>query len=75
MVNIDTDVADDMSDISQEPSAMMPPLMVMSDTSEFMMVTWTGHGALGFFMAGTGDPTRGTLEYPQYPLSICETLF
>lgn len=45
--------------------------MVVSDTSEFMLAIWTGNGALGFFMTGLGDPTRGTLDYPQHPLSIC----
>lgn len=61
----------DWSHVPLEEHSSIRPSLVVSDKSEFMLVVWTGSGALGFFMSGTGDPARGTLEYPQHPISLC----
>ncbi|KAG8944702.1 hypothetical protein FRC04_001601 [Tulasnella sp. 424] len=74
IVNVDAGEALELMEWSQDqslPPQHVKPLMAVSDTSEFMLAIWTGNGALGFFMTGLGDPTRGTLDYPQHPLSIC----
>ncbi|KAG8960758.1 hypothetical protein FRC00_014207 [Tulasnella sp. 408] len=74
IVNLDAGEALELMEWSQDqslPPRHVKPLIVVSDPSEFMLAIWTGNGALGFFMTGTGDPTRGTLEYPQHPLSMC----
>ena len=31
-----------------------------------------GASAMGVFINTNGDPVRGTLEYEEYPVSICE---
>ncbi|KAG9050608.1 hypothetical protein FS837_004133 [Tulasnella sp. UAMH 9824] len=74
IVNVDAGEALELMEWSQDqslPPRHVKPLIVVSDPSEFMLAIWTGNGALGFFMTGAGDPTRGTLDYPQHPLSIC----
>ncbi|KAG9013429.1 hypothetical protein FRB90_006050 [Tulasnella sp. 427] len=74
IVNIDAGEALELMEWSQDqslPPRHVKPLIAISDPSEFMLAIWTGNGALGFFMTGNGDPTRGTLDYPQHPLSIC----
>ncbi|KAG8917630.1 hypothetical protein FRC01_002324, partial [Tulasnella sp. 417] len=74
IINVDVGEALELMEWSQDqslPPRHVKPLIIVSDPSEFMLAIWTGNGALGFFMTGNGDPTRGTLDYPQHPLSIC----
>ncbi|KAG9037771.1 hypothetical protein FRB95_004057 [Tulasnella sp. JGI-2019a] len=74
IINVDAAEALDLMDWSHVPleeNTTIRPILVVTERSEFMLVVWTGNGSLGFFMSGTGDPVRGTLEYPQHPISIC----
>jgi vacuolar protein sorting-associated protein 3 len=48
---------------------ILPHITVVGD-SEFLIVSWTGAGALGVFVNGNGDPVRGTLEWASHPLSM-----
>ncbi|KAG1748343.1 CNH domain-containing protein [Suillus paluster] len=47
-----------------------PHILVISP-SEFLILSWTGGSTLGVFITGEGDPTRGTLQWPAHPVSIC----
>jgi len=60
--------------ISQAEStdgARIRPLINVVSENEFLILSWTGASALGVFITGEGDPVRGTLEWPSYPLGIC----
>ncbi|KAG8888270.1 hypothetical protein FRB99_004130, partial [Tulasnella sp. 403] len=74
IVNVDASEALELMDWSQppEPDPSVRPSIAVSDQNEFMLVVWTGTGSLGFFMSGSGDPVRGTLEYPGQPISISD---
>jgi hypothetical protein len=52
------------------PTFDLRPQMVITGDSEFLLISWTGAGALGVFIKGDGDPCRGTLEWPSYPVSL-----
>ncbi|TFK21824.1 hypothetical protein FA15DRAFT_715834 [Coprinopsis marcescibilis] len=62
--------------ISQGPSPtpIKPKINVISE-NEFLILSWTGSSTLGLFVTGEGDPVRGTLEWPAYPLGICACRF
>lgn len=47
------------------------PHIVVISPSEFLLLSWTGGSTLGLFITGEGDPVRGTLEWPAYPVSVC----
>ncbi|KAG1903119.1 CNH domain-containing protein [Suillus fuscotomentosus] len=47
------------------------PHIVVISPSEFLLLSWTGGSTLGLFVTGDGDPVRGTLEWPAYPVSVC----
>lgn len=55
----------------QQVDFELRPHIVAIGDSEFLLVSWTGENALGVFVKGDGDPSRGTLEWPSYPISIC----
>ncbi|KAG2008615.1 hypothetical protein CC2G_014029 [Coprinopsis cinerea AmutBmut pab1-1] len=60
--------------ISQAPSqdgAKIRPMINVISENEFLILSWTGASTLGLFITGDGDPVRGTLEWPSYPLGIC----
>lgn len=57
----------------QQVDFELRPHIVAIGDSEFLLVSWTGENALGVFVKGDGDPSRGTLEWPSYPISICES--
>lgn len=42
---------------------------------QFIVLTWLGDATFGIFITESGDPCpdRGTLEWPAYPLGICES--
>lgn len=60
--------------INQAPddATLVKPFIVFVGENEFLLLSWTGASTLGVFITGDGDPVRGTLEWPSYPLSICE---
>jgi hypothetical protein len=55
------------------PFEVKPSITVISQ-NEFLILSWTGASTLGLFITGEGDPVRGTLEWPSYPLGICESV-
>jgi hypothetical protein len=60
--------------LSQAPDASIsvkPSITVISE-NEFLILSWTGSSTLGVFITGDGDPTRGTLQWPSHPESVCE---
>ena len=57
----------DASALDFEPN---PNIVVIPGENEFLVTSYTGVGAMGVFLNGQGDPVRGTLEWPEHPLSI-----
>ncbi len=52
------------------------PLMAVIYENEFLLVLSGGDGkALGLFVTAQGEPTRGTIEWPSFPLSIGNLTF
>ncbi len=65
---------------SQDPTPfVVKPLITVisgstsSESTEFLILSWTGSSALGVFITGEGDPVRGTLEWPSYPKAVCKS--
>lgn len=48
------------------------PIITVIGENEFLILSWTGAGAMGVFVTGEGDPVRGTLEWAGYPKAVCE---
>ncbi len=58
----------------ETPSRVRPMITFLgqSDPMEFLLASATGVGSsMGLFISGTGDPVRGTLEWPSHPESLC----
>ena len=48
------------------------PLIVNIIKDEFLLITCSAQGVgIGVFISGTGEPCRGTLQWPSIPSSIC----
>lgn len=47
-----------------------PNIVVIPGENEFLVTSFTGVGSMGVFLNGQGDPVRGTLEWPDHPISI-----
>jgi vacuolar protein sorting-associated protein 3 len=59
--------------ITQAPVPIpLRPSITPVGAAEFLILSWTGVSALGVFITGTGEPVRGTLEWPAYPDAVCE---
>ncbi|THH03162.1 hypothetical protein EW145_g6477 [Phellinidium pouzarii] len=59
------------SQIPEESTRVKPLVSPISD-EEFLILSNMGPSTMGVFVASnTGDPVRGTLEWPSYPESIC----
>ncbi|KAJ7211369.1 hypothetical protein GGX14DRAFT_624562 [Mycena pura] len=54
-----------------EPSGFTgaPGICVTGD-GEFLFLSWTGTSTLGVFINSSGDPVRGTLEWPAHPRNV-----
>ncbi|KAG2156895.1 CNH domain-containing protein [Suillus bovinus] len=59
-----------VTQVEVTPGTIKPHIIVISP-SEFLLLSWTGGSTLGLFVTGEGDPVRGTLEWPAYPVSVC----
>ncbi|KLO19340.1 hypothetical protein SCHPADRAFT_935413 [Schizopora paradoxa] len=58
----------------ETPSRVRPMITFLgqSEPIEFLLASATGAGSsMGLFISGTGDPVRGTLEWPSHPESLC----
>jgi len=53
------------------PSLVVKPFITVIDDNEFLILSWTGSSTLGVFITGSGDPVRGTLEWPTHPEAVC----
>ena len=51
------------------------PLMVAIQNTEYLIVNGTTESAIGIFITGKGEPTRGTIPFPSYPLGIGKYFF
>jgi len=61
-----------ISQAPQEPgSRPHRPMIVVVADEEFLILSWTGSGTMGVFINVNGDPVRGTLQWPNHPLSVC----
>ncbi|KZV92694.1 hypothetical protein EXIGLDRAFT_718145 [Exidia glandulosa HHB12029] len=70
-INIETGTMLEMLPSSQDPTTVVRPSITVIGQNEFLIVSWMGAGAVGVFMTGDADPVRGTLQWQQYPESIC----
>ena len=62
----------------ETPSRVRPMITFLgqSEPIEFLLASATGAGSsMGLFISGTGDPVRGTLEWPSHPESLCALIF
>jgi hypothetical protein len=46
------------------------PVIVAISSKEFLVVTGNAGMAIGIFVSSTGDPVRGTLQWPAAPISL-----
>ncbi|EIW70778.1 hypothetical protein TREMEDRAFT_68217 [Tremella mesenterica DSM 1558] len=47
-----------------------PNIVVIPGENEFLVTSFTGVSTMGVFLNGQGDPVRGTMEWPDHPLSL-----
>ncbi|KAI0064251.1 hypothetical protein BV25DRAFT_1800809 [Artomyces pyxidatus] len=61
-----------ISQVPAEPDApRLRPVIVVVSEKEFLILSWNGASTMGLFITSDGDPTRGTLEWPSHPRSVC----
>jgi vacuolar protein sorting-associated protein 3 len=56
-----------------DPSMQIKPSITVVADFEFLVASWTGMSSMGVFLTTSGDPTRGTLDWPSHPDSVCES--
>ncbi|KAL1413618.1 hypothetical protein Q8F55_001393 [Vanrija albida] len=47
-----------------------PNIVVIPGDNQFLVTSYTGQNTMGVFLNGQGDPERGTMEWPEHPVSI-----
>lgn len=74
MVDLDSAMIFPLIPLSQaeDTSVAIKPFITVVSDNEFLLLSWTGSGTIGVFLSTDGDPTRGTLEWPCHPESICK---
>ncbi|KZV70031.1 hypothetical protein PENSPDRAFT_735049 [Peniophora sp. CONT] len=70
VVNLAAGLFTPLMPISQAPGARKRPMIGVVSPTEFLILSWTGASTMGIFVTGEGDPVRGTLDFPQHPVSI-----
>ncbi|KDQ58326.1 hypothetical protein JAAARDRAFT_128998 [Jaapia argillacea MUCL 33604] len=80
VINLDAGTVLPVLPVSQDPSSPIAtspnaatgikPFIVVVSPGEFLILSWTGGSTLGVFITGEGDPVRGTLQWPDHPLSV-----
>jgi vacuolar protein sorting-associated protein 3 len=78
VINLDAASALPVMPVSQmatEDPVPVPvkPLILVISENEFLIVSNMDGRGMGVFITGNGDPVRGTLEWPAYPESMCES--
>lgn len=56
---------------SEAETAPVKPSITVINDDEFLILSSMGATTMGVFITGSGDPVRGTLEWPSHPESIC----
>jgi hypothetical protein len=49
------------------------PIIIVIGSNEFLIVSTLEGRGLAIFISGSGDPVRGTFEYANYPVAVCES--
>lgn len=60
--------------LSHAGEAPAKPMITVISSNEFLIVSTLEGRGLAVFISGSGDPVRGTFEYSNYPVAICESL-
>ena len=60
--------------ISHAGGAPAKPIITAMGGNEFLIVSTLEDRGLAVFISGSGDPVRGTFEYSNYPVAVCESL-
>ncbi|KAF7970539.1 hypothetical protein HWV62_23701 [Athelia sp. TMB] len=56
---------------ASESTVIVKPCITIINDWEFLICSWTGENTIGIFVNGTGDPVRGTMQWPAHPVSVC----
>lgn len=60
--------------LSQTGVTPAKPIITVISSDEFLIVSNLDDRGLAVFITGSGDPVRGTFEYPKYPVAVCKSL-
>lgn len=60
--------------VSHSGATPAKPIITVIGSDEFLIVSNLDDRGLVVFISGSGDPVRGTFEYTQYPVAVCESL-
>ncbi|KAA1075505.1 hypothetical protein PGTUg99_018362 [Puccinia graminis f. sp. tritici] len=63
-------VPDDPTVTSSQATRHRPSMAAIPNSQEFLLASHTGSTCLGIFVSSSGDPSRGTLEWPSNPRSV-----
>jgi len=61
--------------LSHAGAAPAKPIITAISSNEFLIVSTMDDRGLAIFVSGSGDPVRGTFEYSNYPVAVCESFF
>lgn len=59
--------------LSHAGGAPARPIITAIGSNEFLIVSALDGRGLAVFISGRGDPVRGTFEYSNYPVVVCES--
>lgn len=62
--------ADVPSTTTSQASRHRPSMAAIPNSQEFLLASHTGSTCLGIFVSSSGEPSRGTLEWPSNPRSL-----
>ena len=60
--------------LSPAGKAPVKPIITAIGSNEFLIVSTMEDRGFAVFISGSGDPIRGTFEYSNYPVAVCESL-
>lgn len=60
--------------LSHAGGAPAKPIITAISRNEFLIVSTLEGRGLAVFINDRGDPVRGTFEYSNYPVAVCESL-
>ena len=59
--------------LSHDGAPPAKPVITAIGSNEFLIVSTLEGRGLAVFVSGSGDPVRGTFEYSNYPVAVCES--